>query len=302
MLAPRSKWLAFSSSARRFFRRLVLAPNAGFDSPNGLSGIVSGASLAFFAFLGFEIVATSAEEVRDPKRTLPLAILLSLAVCGVLYVAVAIAFTTIMPYSQIAGVVAAGKGALAVAASRLGGPLVLLALSIIALFSTANTVLVSIFGASRMIYGMSEDGALPGFFKRTARSGAPWVSLLLTSAAATLLAFFSELSFVASATVAAMFVVFFLDNLAVIVLRFKHPRTQRGFRVPLNVKNVPLPTVAALALIAAIFLHEVSREPVLALGVAAIAAAGVLLFEGEERLAEIITHRRVRLGKHFIRF
>jgi APA family basic amino acid/polyamine antiporter len=280
------------------FGGLLTAPNAGFSSPNGFGGIVSGAALAFFAYIGFEIVATSAEEVRDPKRTLPRAILLSLAICGALYVAVAIAFTTVMPYSEIAGVVAAGKGALGVAAGKLGGPLVLLALSCIALFSTGNTVLVSVFGASRMVYGMSEDRALPRFFRRTTRGGAPWVSLAATCAVAAALASFGNLSLAASATVASMFVVFFLDNLALIVLRFRQPRAARAFRVPLNVKNVPLPAVLAVVSILAVFVHEVSSNAALGLGVAAIAALGVLLFEGEERLVPL---RRVRLGRHYYR-
>ncbi len=283
------------------FGGLLASPNAGFSSPNGFSGIVSGAAIAFFAYLGFEIVATSAEEVRDPKRNLPRAILLSLGICAILYVAIAVAFTTVMPYAEIEGVAASGRGALAVAAGKLGGPLVILVLSVIALFSTANTVLVSVFGASRMVYGMAEDKALPSVFRKTTRRGAPWVSLLASCAVAAALASFGDLSLAAGATVASMFVVFFLDNLAVIALRFKQPHAARGFRVPLTIARVPLPAALAVASIAAIFVHEVSKNLLLAIGVAAIAAAGVLLFEGEERLAEIMTHRRVRLGKHFIR-
>ncbi|MFH0973865.1 MAG: amino acid permease [Candidatus Micrarchaeota archaeon] len=279
------------------FAGLFTAPNAGFASPQGFSGIVSGAALAFFAYLGFEIIATSAEEVKNPRKTLPRAMLLSIAICSVLYVAVAIAFTTMLPYAEIQSVVAHGEGALAVAAGAVGGPLVLIALSVIALFSTANTVLVSIFGASRMIYGMSEDKALPAFFNKTTKRGAPVAALATVSLVSIALAALGDLSFVAAATVTGMFVVFFADNLAVLVLRFKQPLAERGFRVPLSFKNVPLPTVAALVAIALIFGHELLANPLLAAGILGVIAVGIALFEGEARLAKEITHRKIRLGR-----
>jgi amino acid transporter len=117
--------------------------------------MLSAVVFVFFAYLGFEVLPTISEEVKDVRRTLPKALLISIAITSVLYILVAIAFTSALTHAEIVSAVESGKGALAVAAGKFGGNSALLALGIVALFSTANTILISAIGVSRMMYGMA---------------------------------------------------------------------------------------------------------------------------------------------------
>ncbi len=262
---------------------LFAFPNAGFQTPKGIDGFVTASMLAFFAFLGFEVLATSAEEVKNVRKTLPKAILLAITATTILYIAVSIAFTSLMPYREIVSVVQQGAGALAVAAGKAGGELSLSALAIIALFSTSNTVLVSIFGTSRMLYGMAKDAVLPKFLSNLNTHKTPANAVYFATITSMLLALLGDIKLVAEATVIGMFLVFLVDNAAVIALRLKQPNAERGFRIPLSVKNVPLPTLAAIASILAILVKVSIQNPVLAVIEFCIVIAGLLMYEGEEK-------------------
>jgi len=156
-------------------------------------------------------------------------------------------------------------------------------MALIALFSTTNTVLVSILGASRMTYGIARDKALPEFLNHVSARRTPANAVYFTTIASMLLAFLGNIKLVAEATVVCMFLVFLTDNAAVIALRLKQPHAERGFKIPLNVKNIPLPTLAAIASILFILVKTSMQNPVLTLAALGVVALGFLVYEGEEK-------------------
>jgi len=263
------------------------SPNAGFEMPKGFDGLVTASLLAFFAFLGFEVLATSAEEVKNARKTLPKAILITVAMVSILYVLTAVSFTSLLSYEEIVSIARKGGGALAVAVGKYGGSLALSGMALIALFSTTNTVLVSILGASRMTYGIARDKALPEFLNHVSARRTPANAVYFTTIASMLLAFLGNIKLVAEATVVCMFLVFLTDNAAVIALRLKQPHAERGFKIPLNVKNIPLPTLAAIASILFILVKTSMQNPVLTLAALGVVALGFLLYEGEEKTRKL---------------
>ena len=121
--------------------------------PNGFEGVISAAALVFFAFIGFETIVKLAEETRNPKKTVPRAILLSILISTVIYILVAISAVSILSWDKLA----VSTAPLADVAAVALGAYAFLALSIIALFSTGNTILIILIGASRQIYGISKN-------------------------------------------------------------------------------------------------------------------------------------------------
>jgi amino acid transporter len=190
-------------------------------------GVVSGAALVFFSFLGFENIANLSEEAKNPERDLARAIFLSLAIATTLYVLVALAAVSLVPAQQLASTGAPLADAARAASRRIAG-----ALSGIALFATANTALVSILVASRVLYGMARDGALPKRLSVTGRTQTPWLAVLLVAGASAALVPFGKVGVVASMSSFAALLSFALVNVALIVLRYRDPDTKRPFRVP----------------------------------------------------------------------
>jgi len=232
-----------------------------FAMPEGLGGFLNAVVLAFFAYLGFEVVANTAEELREPRKNLPRAILISVAVCAVLYVLVAQAYTALLPYEQAIRVVQEGKGPLAVAAASVAGPIIFTLLAAIALFSTANTVLVSLFGASRMQYGMARQKALPAWFSAINAYGLPHWAVAASTLAAIALTSLGDLELLGEASVAGMLAVFALDNVALIRIRLSEKRPSEGFRVPLNVANLPLPAILSALACVGLILYQAASSP-----------------------------------------
>ncbi|MBL8879282.1 MAG: APC family permease, partial [Phycisphaerales bacterium] len=144
-----------------------------FDHNGGQAwdGIFAAAALSFFVFTGFEGLANLAEETKKPKRDLPLALLISLAFTTILYLLVAVAVTALLEPAQLARSDSPLASAATAADPRLGT-----ALTWIALFSTANTVLITVVVGSRLLYGMANEGDMPGALARTLpRRRTPWV-------------------------------------------------------------------------------------------------------------------------------
>ncbi|MEM3078327.1 MAG: amino acid permease, partial [Nitrososphaerales archaeon] len=127
------------------------------EAPLGFRGIVSGAALIFFAFIGFESLAKMGEETKDPERTIPRALIIALIISTLLYVLVALSVVSIIPYGQLAS----STSPLADVALKVQGPQAYLILSIIALFATSNTVLIILISTSRIAYGMARESSLP---------------------------------------------------------------------------------------------------------------------------------------------
>jgi len=201
------------------------------------SGILRGAALVFFAFIGFDEVVTLAEETRNPHRTIPLAVLTALAVSTVLYVLVAIAAVSAVG----AGDLASAERPLALVLEETFGGGSVTVISVIALLATTNTALMMLTAGSRVAYGMASAGALPQALATVgAGSGVPWPAVAGCAAVAALLVLPGDIAVMAGATDAAIYFVFLAVNLSVIALRFRRPTASRAFRTPVSVWRVPL--------------------------------------------------------------
>jgi amino acid transporter len=217
-----------------------LARGAG-TAPTG--SVLAGASLLFFAYLGFEDVASLAGEAKRPRRDLPRAVIASVLVTTVLYVAVGVAALALLDPGRLA----ASDAPLAAAAEE-ASPGAARALGVVALFATANTALIALMAGSRMVYGMADRGDLPSALGRVhGRHGSPWVAALLVGAVASAFAALGGVASVARLSSFAALVAFGVVNAAVVVLRLRSPTRARPFRVPLSIGRVPLLPVLGFA-------------------------------------------------------
>jgi APA family basic amino acid/polyamine antiporter len=239
----------------------------------GAWGVLGGAALVMFAYLGFSEIATLAEEAENPTRTVPLAMVFSILITTVLYISVAIAAVSVLGASALA----ASEAPLADVAREVLGDRASEAVALIALFSTANTMLLMLVAASRMIYGMASTDALPRFLawvepqRRT-----PMRAIALSLGLAIAFALTGELAFAAGASNFALFVAFVAVCISLAVLRFTQPDLPRPFRLPLSWGRLPLLPVVGVVLVA-LQMGNLSPD-VLALG-AGLFVSGLVAME-----------------------
>lgn len=208
-----------------------------------VGGILSGAALVFFAFIGFDEVVTLSEETRDAHRAIPRALLTSLAIATALYVMVAISAVSIIGAGPLAE---SDTPLAAVIDDDLGGsaPDIVAAIAIAA---TTNTTLLALTAASRNLYGMARSGSLPAQLAVLGRrTQAPWLAALVGLVIAAVFAVLGDLALAASVTDFAVYAIFLVVNLAVIVLRRSRPDVPRSISVPFSVHRVPIPAVLAM--------------------------------------------------------
>ncbi|OLF19084.1 amino acid permease [Actinophytocola xanthii] len=219
----------------------------GESSAFGVFGLLAGASLVFFAFIGFDVVATTAEETRNPKKAIPRGILGSLAIVTVLYVAVALVVTGMVNYTELATEEGQRK-TLATAFALNGVDWAANLISIGALAGLTTVVMVLMLGQVRVLFAMSRDGLLPRGLSRTSERGTPVRATVLVgglvAAAAT---FFPAAKLEEMVNVGTLFA-FVLVSAGVMVLRRTHPDLPRSFRVP------ALPVVGVAAILACLWL------------------------------------------------
>lgn len=205
-------------------------------------GTLSGAALVVFSFFGFENIVNLSEEANDPKRDIPRAILISLAISSVLYVLVSFAALSLVEPKLLADSDAPLMLVAQTVSKRFG-----VVLGIIALFSTANTALISMIGASRILFGMAKTKVLPVVMAHVLPSRkTPWLASLTILAVALALLPLGKIEVVASISSLMTMFAFGAVNIALIVLRISEPSKSRPFRVPLAVGKIPiLPVLGA---------------------------------------------------------
>ena len=208
------------------------------------TGVMSGAALVFFAFIGFDEVVTLSEETHDPGRVIPRALLLALGISTVLYVAVAVAAVSAVDWRDLA----AAERPLALVLGA-DGPFVISLLVWLALASTTSTVLLLMTAASRLLYGMARGGSLPGVFATVSRgSRAPWVATWAVFAGAAAFAGSGQIGLVASITDFTVYAVFIAVNLAVLQLRRSMPDAPRSMLAGPSIAGWPVaPILGVLA-------------------------------------------------------
>jgi APA family basic amino acid/polyamine antiporter len=214
-----------------------------FEMPFGINGIFSATTIVFFAFLGFEYVATLGEESKNARKVLPIAIILSILITTLLYVLVALASVSVVGWQELGR-----SGApLALVASRAFGNKAFFLLSFIALFATANTVLANLISGSRIMYGMAYDGSLPKFLASIHKKRrTPLYTIFVVMVISIAFLFVREIDVLARATSLGALVVFSLVNTSLIKLRLSAPKSRKQFKVPLNIGNFPLLTFLGL--------------------------------------------------------
>lgn len=198
--------------------------------PLGIGGVQVAASSIFFSFIGLDAVSTAGEEVKNPRRTLPLAIIISLVVVTLLYVAVAITAIGAQPWQHFDGQ-EAGLAQILQDITGQSWPAMMFALG--AIISIFSVTLVVIYGQTRILYSMGRDGMLPKkFAELSPRTGTPvWNTLVVGVAVATLAAFV-PLDVLTDLTSLGTLVAFSVVAVGVLVLRRTQPDLPRGFKVP----------------------------------------------------------------------
>ena len=207
--------------------------------PNGFAGVGAAAAVIFFAYVGFDAVSTMAEEAKNPQRDIPIGILVSLAICTVLYIAVAAVLTGIVPYNQI-HVKAPVAEALNTAGIRWAGALVATG----AVAGITSVLIVMLLGQIRVFFAMSRDGLLSPWLSAVhPRYGTPHHATLITGLTVAILAGFVPIGVAAELTNIGTLFAFTLVCGAVLVLRKTRPDLKRSFRTPL----VPLVPILGMA-------------------------------------------------------
>jgi APA family basic amino acid/polyamine antiporter len=213
--------------------------------PFGWSGVVGGAALVFFAYIGFDIVATTAEETKNPQRSMPIGILASLAIVTLIYVAVAAVITGLAPFSQLGS-----EAPIADAFKGLGKDWVAAIVYVGALAATLKTVMLLMLGQSRVAFAMCRDCLLPERLGRThERYGTPHRITLITMVVVATLAGFVPLSTLAELVNIGTLFAFMLVAVGVVYLRAAEPGRERPFRTPLS-PVLPLLAIAGCGYLA----------------------------------------------------
>ena len=196
----------------------------------GWSGILRGAGVIFFAYIGFDAVSTAAQEAKNPQRDLPIGILGSLAVCTVLYIAMALVMTGMAHYSELNV-----AHPVFVAIDKAGPALAWLGflVNIGAIAGLASVVLVMLMGQPRIFYAMSRDGLLPPVFGRVHKSfGTPWIATIITGVVAAAIAGIFPIALLGELVSIGTLLAFVIVCGGILVLRSRRPDLPRPFRTP----------------------------------------------------------------------
>jgi APA family basic amino acid/polyamine antiporter len=196
--------------------------------PNGVGGMMSGAAIVFFAFIGFDAVSTTAEETKNPQRDMPIGIIASLIICTLLYVLMAAVITGMRKYTTYFG------DSAAVATAFAGRPWAQALISAGALAGLTSVILVFQLGQPRIFMAMARDGLLPQYFARVHRRfRTPYITTIWTGVAVGGVAMLTDIGSLADLTNIGTLFAFILVCLGVIILRRKDAGRRRPFRVPM---------------------------------------------------------------------
>jgi APA family basic amino acid/polyamine antiporter len=213
-----------------------IPPSEGFGH-YGWSGIVRGAAVVFFAYIGFDAVSTAAQEAKNPQRDMPIGILGSLAICTVLYILMSLVMTGLAPYKELDV-----PHPVFVAIEKAGPALAWLGsiINIGAIAGLASVVLVMLMGQPRIFFSMARDGLLPPVFGKVhPRFKTPYVTTILTGVVAGVVAGLFPIGLLGELVSIGTLLAFVIVCAGIIVLRYKSPNIARPFRTPM-VPLVPI--------------------------------------------------------------
>jgi APA family basic amino acid/polyamine antiporter len=205
-----------------------IPPNTGEFGSFGLSGILRGAGIIFFAYIGFDAVSTASQEAKNPGRDIPIGILVSLAICTIIYIAVAVVMTGLVPYRELN---VASPLALAVQATRV--PWLPPIVNFGAICGLSSVILVNMLAQSRIFYSMSRDGLLPPLFARLhPRYRTPHVTTTITGVVVAIASGLFPIGVLGQLVSMGTLLAFAIVCAGVLILRKTAPDTPRPFRTP----------------------------------------------------------------------
>ncbi len=263
-----------------------IPPNEG-GFQYGWPGVFRAASILFFAYLGFNTVATAAAEARDPQKGVPFGIVGSLVVCAALYIVVAAVLTGVVPFRRL-GV----PDPIAVAMDAVGHPKMAVLIKLGALTGLSSVLLVNAFGQSRITFAMACDGLLPSLFASIhPRLRTPWLGIVVLSLISAVLAAILPLALLADLISLGTGAAFIIVAISQIWLRNNRPDLERSFRVPLGgvqigglwVGYVPAAAILMCALMIAPVALDIARQawlgqPTAAVFLAVYLTTGALIY------------------------
>ena len=244
--------------------------NTGAFGSFGISGIFRGASIIFFAYVGFEAVSTAAAEAKNPSKDVPVGILGALILCTIIYMAVAAVMTGVVPFLQLAS-----PAPIAVAIDRMGltwadfswpfipeGKMnaIRLMIKVGAVAGLSSVMLVLSYGQTRIFYTMARDGLIPAVFAKIhTKFRTPWLGTILLGIVIAVAAAFLPISLLGDLVSLGTAVAFAIVCLSVISLRITHPEMERPFKVPGGIVTAVLGILACLLLAVMNFLPMIEN-------------------------------------------
>lgn len=217
-----------STDVAWFHQPLIQAVLGWEPSAYGVGGIFAGAALVFFAYIGFDVVATTAEEAKNPQRDLPIGIIGSLVICTILYCAVSLVITGMVKYTDIES-----EAALATAFTQLGKPAFATLIAAGAVAGLTTVVLTLMIGASRVVFAMSRDHLLPARLSLVhPKFQTPYVITVIIGVLVMLVAGLTPIGKLEEMVNIGTLTAFILVSIGVIVLRRSRPDLPRAFKMP----------------------------------------------------------------------
>jgi APA family basic amino acid/polyamine antiporter len=211
--------------------------------PGGMEGLIRAFAMVLFTYGGYEAMVSLAEEAKNPEKTIPKAIMLGISTVTILYVGVSLTVTRLAPIQAIAGstspIADAMKGVFGGAAVPL--------FSFIGCFATLNTALAWLVANSRTMYGMAVEGVLPTALARLdAKRSTPWVTITVTTIITLACTLIGEVEIIVYGNMIASLLLTAVGCISLVILRVRAPDKPRPFKVPLAVRNIPIPIVACI--------------------------------------------------------
>jgi len=218
--------------------------NTGVRENFGWTGVVSGAGVVFFAYIGFDAVSTAAQEAKNPQRDMPIGIIGSLLVCTVLYILVSGIATGVMSYHDLDV-----PDPIAVVADHVGLGWMSSLIKLGAIAGLSSVILVMLLGQSRIFWTMADDGLLPPFVSRVhPRFCTPWITSILTGIGVAIVSALFTVREAGSLVSIGTLLAFVIVSIGVLVLRIREPELPRTFKTPLVWVVAPLGALSALYL------------------------------------------------------
>lgn len=211
----------------------------------GFNAVLLGAALSYFAYIGFEEIVKLSEETKSPEKNIPKALFLASSIVMVVYLVVAVCAVSAIPWKELGE----SKHPLADLVNNELGKAGVIIISVIALFSTTNTILSNMMGSSRvLLYLGKENKKLKWLSVISGKRKTPVFALVLTAGVMIAFAAIGKLETVALIANFFIFVTFLFVNMAVLVLRRKKPGLERPYKVPVNIRDLPLPSILGILL------------------------------------------------------